>query len=79
MFKLDLEKAGEPYIKLPTSAGIIEKERDFQKNINSYFIDYTKDFDCRSQQTVENSLRDENTRPPYLLPEKIVCRSGSNN
>ena len=46
MFKLDLEKAGEPYIKLPTSAGITEKERDFQKNINSYFIDYTKAFDC---------------------------------
>ena len=46
MFKLDLEKAGEPYIKLPTSAGIIKKERDFQKNINSYFIDYNKAFDC---------------------------------
>ena len=28
-----------------------------------------------SQQTVENSLRDENTRPPYLPPEKSVCRS----
>ena len=46
MFKLDLEKAGEPYIKLPTSAGIIEKEKYFQKNINSCFIDYTKAFDC---------------------------------
>ena len=30
---------------------------------------------CGSQQTVENSSRDENTRPPYLPPEKSVCRS----
>ena len=46
MFKLDLEKAKEPEIKLPTSAGIIEKAREFQKNIYSCFIDYAKAFDC---------------------------------
>ena len=34
---------------------------------------------CRSQQTVENSERDGNTRPPDLPPEKSVCRSGSNS
>ena len=51
---------------------ITEKAREFQKNI--YFIDYTKAFDCGSQQTVENSSRDGNTRPPYLPPEKPVCR-----
>ena len=33
---------------------------------------------CESQQTVENSSRDRNTRPPYLPPEKSVCRSRSN-
>ena len=33
---------------------------------------------CRSQETVENSLRDGNIRPPYLPPEKSVCRSRSN-
>ena len=32
---------------------------------------------CGSQQTVENSSRDENTRPPYLPPEKPVCKSRS--
>ena len=32
-----------------------------------------------SQQTVENSSRDRNTRPPYLPPEKSVCRSRSNS
>ena len=34
---------------------------------------------CGSQQIVENSSRDGNTRPPDLPPEKSVCRSGSNN
>ena len=34
---------------------------------------------CGSQQTVENSERDGNTRPPDLPPEKPVCRSGSNS
>ena len=34
---------------------------------------------CRSQQTVQNSSRDGNTRPPYLHPEKSVCRSRTNS
>ena len=34
---------------------------------------------CRSQQTVENSSRAVNTRPPDLLPEKSVCRSRNNH
>ena len=34
---------------------------------------------CGSQQTMENSERDGNTRPPYLPPEKSVCRSRSNS
>ena len=59
---------------------IIEKAREFQKNIYFYFIDYAKAFDlCVSQQTVENSSRDGNTRPPDLSPEKSVCRSRSNS
>ena len=45
MFKLDLEKAEEPEIKLPTSAGSWKK-REFQKNIYFFFIDYAKAFDC---------------------------------
>ena len=43
MFKLDLEKAEEPEIKLPASVGL-SKKQEFQKNI--CFIDYTKAFDC---------------------------------
>ena len=46
MFKLILEKAEEPEIKLPTSTGSFEKAREFQKNIYFCFIDYAKDFDC---------------------------------
>ena len=34
---------------------------------------------CGSQQTVENSSRDGNTRPPDMPVEKSVCRSGSNS
>ena len=50
MFKLVLEKAEEPEIKLPKCTGkmlaIIEKAREFQKNIYFCFIDYAKAFDC---------------------------------
>ena len=53
---------------------IIEKARDFQKNIYFCFIDYAKAFDH-----VENSERDGNTRPPDMPLEKSVCRSGSNS
>ena len=56
-----------------------EKAREFQKNIYFCFVDYAKAFDCGSQQTVENSSRDGNTRPPDLPLEKSVCRSGSNS
>ena len=58
---------------------IIEKAREFQKNIYFCFIDYTKAFDCVDNNKLENSERDGNTRPPYLPPEKPVCRSRSNN
>ena len=43
MFKLDLEKADEPKIKLPASVGS-SKKQEFKKNIDFCFIDYTKAF-----------------------------------
>ena len=46
MYKLDLKKAEEPEIKLPTSVGSLEKAREFQQNIYFCFIDYAKAFDC---------------------------------
>ena len=74
MFKLDLEKAEEPEI-IADICWIMEKARDFQKNIYFYFTDYAKAFDCVDQNKLENSERDGDTRPP----EKSVCRLGSNS
>ena len=51
MFKLDLEKAEEPEIKLPTSIGS-QKKQEFQKNI--CFIDYAKAFDSVDHNKLEN-------------------------
>ena len=46
MFKLVLEKAEEPEIKLPTSAGSSKKQESSKKKIYFCFIDYAKAFDC---------------------------------
>ena len=55
---------------------IIEKAREFQKNIYFCFIDYAKAFDCVDHNKLWKILkRDRNTRPPDLPPEKSVCRS----
>ena len=58
---------------------IMEKEREFQKNICFCFIDYAKAFDCVDHHKLENSERDGNTRPPDLPLEKPICRSGGNS
>ena len=72
MFKLDLERAEEPEIKLPISIGSL-KIQEFQKNIYFYFIDYAKAFDCVDHNKLENSSRDGNTRPPDVPLAKSVC------
>ena len=58
---------------------IMEKAREFQKNIYFCFIDYAKAFDCVDHNKLENSERDGNTRPSNLPLEKSVCRSRSNS
>ena len=58
---------------------IVEKAREFQKNICFCFIDYTKAFDHVDHNKLKNSQRDENTRPPNLPLEKPICKSGSNS
>ena len=45
---------------------IIEKAREFQKNIYFCFIDYAKAFDCVDHSKLWKILRDGNTRPPDL-------------
>ena len=57
MFKLDLEKAEEPEIKLQTFAGS-SKEQEFQKTIYFCFINYTKAFDCVDQNQLWKILQE---------------------
>ena len=56
MYKLDLEKAEEPQIKLPTS--VVKKAREFQKNIYFCFIDYVKAFDCVDRNNLWKILKE---------------------
>ena len=58
---------------------IMEKAREFQKNIYFCFIDYAKAFDCVDHNKLWKILKDGNTRPPDLTIEKSVCMSGSNS
>ena len=59
---------------------IIEKGREFQKNIYFWFTDNTKAFDCVCHNRLWKILqRDGNTRSPYQSPEKWVCRSRSSS
>ena len=66
MFKLDSEKAEEPEIKLPTSVGSSKKQESSKKHLLRFYWLCQSLWLCGSQQTVENSERDGNTRPPYL-------------
>ena len=57
MFKLNLEKAEEPDIKLPI-CWTIKKARELQKNIYFCFIDYAKAFDCVDQNKLWKILQE---------------------
>ena len=66
MFKLDLEKAEEPEIKLPTSTGS-SKKQEFQKNIYICFTDYTKVFDCVDHNKLWKILQE------MAIPDHMTC------
>ena len=66
MFKLDLEKAEEPEIKLPTSVGPLKKQ-EFQKNIYFCLIDYAKAFDCVDHNKLWKILKDMG------IPDHLTC------
>ena len=66
MFKLLLEKAEEPQIKLPTSAGS-SKKQEFQKNIYFCFIDYAKAFDCVDHNELWKILKEMG------IPDHLIC------
>ena len=69
MFKLDLEKAEDPEIKWSTSIDhwIIEKTREFQKNIYFCFIDYVKAFDCVDHSKLQKILKE------MRMPDHLIC------
>ena len=58
---------------------IIEKAKEFQKNIYFCFIDYAKASDCVDHNKLWEILRDGNSRPSDLPPEKSVRRLRSNS
>ena len=66
MFKLILEKAEEPEIKLPTSAGSWKK-REFQENIYFCFTDYAKAFDCVDHNKLWKILKEMG------IPDHLTC------
>ena len=66
MFKLVLEKAEEPEIKLPTSAGSL-KAREFQKNIYFCIIDYARASDCVDNSKLWKILQKMGI-PDHLMP-----------
>ena len=59
---------------------VMEKAREFQKNIYFRFTDYTNTFNCVDQNKLWKILQGKaNTQSPYLPPEKLVCRTWSNS
>ena len=67
MFKLVLEKAEEPEIKLPTSAGSSKKQEEFEKSIYFCFIDYAKAFDCVDHNKLWKILKEMG------IPDHLTC------
>ena len=77
MFKLDLENAEEPEIKLPTSAGSLKKqENSRKKNIYFCFIDYDKAFDCVDHNKLWKILKEMGIPDllTYLLRNKYAVK-----
>ena len=71
MFKLVLEKAEEPEIKLPTSIGSQKKPREFQKSIYFCVTDYTKAFDCLDHNKLWKILKEMG------MPDYFSCLLGN--
>ena len=71
MFKLALEKAEEPEIKLPTSTGSWKKQQSSRKTSISALLTMPKPLTVWITITVENSERDGNPRPPDLTKKPL--------
>ena len=67
MYKLDLENAEEPEIKLPTSTGSQKKQENSRKNTYFCFIDYAKAFDCVAHNKLWKILKEMG------IPHHLTC------
>ena len=67
MFKLVLEKAEEPEIKLPTSAGSWKKQDSSRKTSISALFDYAKAFDCVDHNKLWKFLKEMG------IPDRLIC------
>ena len=76
MFKLVLERAEEPEIKLPTSVGSSKSKRVPKQHIYFCFIEYAKASDCVDHHKLWKILKEMGI-PPDLPPKKSGGRSGS--
>ena len=74
-FKLVLEKAEEPEIKLTISLGHRKSKGIPEKNIYFCFIDYIKAFGCVNHNKRGKFLKRYDTKIHYLPPDKLVCSS----
>ena len=79
MFKLILEKAEEPEIKLPTSAGSLKKQESSIKTSISASLSMPKPLTVWITTNCGKFWKRWEYRPPDLPPEKCVCRSRSNS
>ena len=79
MFKLDLEKAEGPEIKLLTSAGSLKKQESSRETSTSALLTTSKPLTVWITTNCGKFFKDGNTRLPDLPPEKSVCRSKSNS
>ena len=79
MFKLDLENAEEPEIKLPRSTESQKKAREYQKNTYFCFIDHAKAFDSVDHNKLWNILKEMGIPDHWTRLEKSVWNSGSNS
>ena len=71
MFKLVVEKAEEPQIKLPTSAGSLKKQESPKKNIYFFFIDYAKAFDYVDHSKLWKIIQEMG------IPDHLTCLLGN--
>ena len=79
MFKLDLEKAEEPEIKLATSTGSFKKQESSRKTSISALLTMPRAFDCVDHKKLWKILKEMGIPDDLTCLLRNLCRSGSNS